>query len=310
MAAAGDGADGDAAAEEEEKQNRTPLETRLDEMRAAGKDPAKQKARKASLSFMSKMFDKMSSRPEDTKARRLRVDNPLVKKFITSVGGAEAFCREAGFRDVESGKKTFFEIPDGEFRPELAAEAARLLTAALNEAAEEQAKPAAAEAPRKCANNCGFYGTSKTEYLCSGCYNKKYEIGGPSQRSTGADGCVEKCGNFGSPKFGGMCSECYRKKNKPKTRREKWAAARVKMRAVVRFRMGAPERAVQEKKNRCWECKKKIGVSGIECRCGYVFCGKHRYASEHDCRFNYVREQQRKLLRENPTLTRDKMDKL
>jgi len=59
-----------------------------------------------------------------------------------------------------------------------------------------------------------------------------------------------------------------------------------------------------------WKCNKKLGVSGIECRCGYVFCGAHRYAGEHDCRFNYVREQQRKLLRENPALKRDKMDKL
>ncbi|RHY00949.1 hypothetical protein DYB38_001571 [Aphanomyces astaci] len=27
---------------------------------------------------------------------------------------------------------------------------------------------------------------------------------------------------------------------------------------------------VQKNKGRCWECKKKVGLTGIECRCGFV----------------------------------------
>ena len=30
------------------------------------------------------------------------------------------------------------------------------------------------------------------------------------------------------------------------------------------------------KKNRCQECRKKVGLTGFPCRCGGLFCGLHR----------------------------------
>lgn len=81
---------------------------------------------------------------------------------------------------------------------------------------------------------------------------------------------------------------------------------------------------VQRNRGRCWTCKKKVGLTGFECQCSYVFCGKvrgdlpvkqarvvlfvlpwhawrcthdvvlvvyarpqHRYADEHACDFDY-----------------------
>ena len=38
-----------------------------------------------------------------------------------------------------------------------------------------------------------------------------------------------------------------------------------------------PVRKVQKNKKRCFKCRKKVGLVGIECRCGYVFCGACRY---------------------------------
>ena len=35
----------------------------------------------------------------------------------------------------------------------------------------------------------------------------------------------------------------------------------------------------QKNKTRCWTCKKKVGLTGFECRCSYVFCGKVRCAT-------------------------------
>jgi hypothetical protein len=43
----------------------------------------------------------------------------------------------------------------------------------------------------------------------------------------------------------------------------------------------------QPDKTRCFKCSKKVGLTGIECRCGYVFCGTHRYAEEHNCTFDF-----------------------
>jgi len=40
-------------------------------------------------------------------------------------------------------------------------------------------------------------------------------------------------------------------------------------------------------KRRCGVCKKKIGLTGFECRCGNLYCGIHRYSDKHDCTFDY-----------------------
>ena len=43
----------------------------------------------------------------------------------------------------------------------------------------------------------------------------------------------------------------------------------------------------QDDKTKCWNCKKKVGLLGVQCRCEYVFCSKHRYPEEHACDFNF-----------------------
>ena len=32
----------------------------------------------------------------------------------------------------------------------------------------------------------------------------------------------------------------------------------------------------------------KVGLLGFECRCGYVYCSRHRHASDHSCAFDYA----------------------
>jgi len=67
---------------------------------------------------------------------------------------------------------------------------------------------------------------------------------------------------------------------------------------------------VQKNKTRCWKCNRKVGITGIECRCGYIFCGKDRYASEHDCPYDFKKAHQKKLVKENLKLTGKKFDKI
>ena len=35
------------------------------------------------------------------------------------------------------------------------------------------------------------------------------------------------------------------------------------------------------------ECKKKLLLSDLECKCGHRYCGAHRHAEEHKCGFDY-----------------------
>lgn len=37
-------------------------------------------------------------------------------------------------------------------------------------------------------------------------------------------------------------------------------------------------------------CKKKLALTDSECRCGSVFCIKHRLPETHECTFNYKDE--------------------
>ena len=60
------------------------------------------------------------------------------------------------------------------------------------------------------------------------------------------------------------------------------------------------ERPVQKNISRCWSCKKKIGLTGFKCRCGYVFCGTHRYAEAHACDFDHKALGREILTKNNP----------
>mmetsp|Transcript_32557 Transcript_32557/g.59717 ORF Transcript_32557/g.59717 Transcript_32557/m.59717 type:complete len:599 (+) Transcript_32557:74-1870(+) len=58
--------------------------------------------------------------------------------------------------------------------------------------------------------------------------------------------------------------------------------------------------APQRNTTRCWLCSKKCGLTGFTCRCGYVFCSKHRYAEDHQCGFDHKGMGREILARGNP----------
>ncbi|KAF4318847.1 hypothetical protein BBO99_00006737 [Phytophthora kernoviae] len=67
---------------------------------------------------------------------------------------------------------------------------------------------------------------------------------------------------------------------------------------------------VQKNRRRCWECKKKVGLTAVTCRCDYTFCDKHRYAEEHSCAFNFKTAGKRKLEAENPLVVPRKVARI
>jgi len=68
--------------------------------------------------------------------------------------------------------------------------------------------------------------------------------------------------------------------------------------------------AKQPKPNRCWNCSKRVGLTGFKCRCGYVFCGEHRYSDKHGCTFDYKSAQKQAVAKANPVVVASKMDKI
>ncbi|KAL4168030.1 hypothetical protein KRP22_011437 [Phytophthora ramorum] len=121
--------------------------------------------------------------------------------------------------------------------------------------------------------------------------------------------CLNGCGFFGAPGSGGMCSVCWKK-----TMSDRQAATEHKAEAPKPLETveeqpkpvqkedekQEEQKPVQKNKKRCWECRKKVTLTAIECRCGFVFCGAHRYADQHKCTFDFKASDRAELARLNP----------
>uniref|UniRef100_A0A8C6MVP7 AN1-type domain-containing protein n=1 Tax=Mus spicilegus TaxID=10103 RepID=A0A8C6MVP7_MUSSI len=55
----------------------------------------------------------------------------------------------------------------------------------------------------------------------------------------------------------------------------------------------APE-LPKPKKNRCSICRKRDGLTGVDCRCGNLFCGLHHYSDKHNWPYDYKQKLQQK----------------
>uniref|UniRef100_A0A1I8J636 AN1-type domain-containing protein n=2 Tax=Macrostomum lignano TaxID=282301 RepID=A0A1I8J636_9PLAT len=65
-----------------------------------------------------------------------------------------------------------------------------------------------------------------------------------------------------------------------------------------------------KRRNRCHACKKRVGLTGFECRCGGTYCPAHRYSDKHDCSFDYRSHGRHEIRKANPQVLSSKVDRL
>ncbi|XP_062179195.1 zinc finger AN1 domain-containing stress-associated protein 15-like [Phragmites australis] len=62
--------------------------------------------------------------------------------------------------------------------------------------------------------------------------------------------------------------------------------------------------------NRCNVCRKRVGLTGFRCRCGELFCPRHRHSETHKCSFDYKTTGREEIARANPVIRAAKIIKI
>ena len=65
---------------------------------------------------------------------------------------------------------------------------------------------------------------------------------------------------------------------------------------------------IQLKKGLCCFCAKRTGMMSYSCRCGFVFCKKHRLPEKHNCDYDYISVGRSRLKKQNPKLPHHKIE--
>uniref|UniRef100_A0AAY4D092 Uncharacterized protein n=1 Tax=Denticeps clupeoides TaxID=299321 RepID=A0AAY4D092_9TELE len=186
------------------------------------------------------------------------------------------------------------------------------------------------QVPMLCTMGCGFYGNPRTNGMCSVCYKEhlqRQQGGGraspPGEKgrkmgegSKRVVGLLKGVGEQGSGGFliqvspSPVTQQMTAMSISQETGRSCSSLTAPIGEAAQASSDGDQTPDKNKKKNRCFTCRKKVGLTGFDCRCGNLFCAIHRYSDKHDCPYDYRGAAAVRIRKENPIVVAEKIQKL
>ncbi|KAM3734046.1 hypothetical protein ACB098_11G184300 [Castanea mollissima] len=179
-----------------------------------------------------------------------------------------------------------------------------------------------------CINNCGFTGNPATNNMCQNCFNTSNSPSSTTTTTTNTNASsstttttatnassttmmtVTTVSSSSSSSANKLLKVHHRSSassfrsgtTTTEVSSEVVAAAAAADRVRSEgFRFGFGSE-VKREVNRCFGCRRKVGLTGFRCRCGELFCAEHRYTDRHVCSYDYKAAGREAIARENPVV--------